>query len=139
MKYRSTRGSELKDFEEVLLSGLANDGGLFIPSEFPRLTLAEINELGSMTYEQLAVRIISLYTDNLFTDEELKDLVEISYSRFTNKKRSPLIKLSDNHFMLELFHGPTLAFKDFAMQIISNMFDLILKKKDRKIVTSESE
>ena len=77
MKYKSTRGgSEQKDFEEVLLSGLAEDGGLFIPSEFPKLSLAEINNLGSLTYEQLAVRIISLYTGNLFSNEELKVLVE---------------------------------------------------------------
>ncbi len=134
MKYKSTRGgSEQKDFEEVLLSGLAEDGGLFIPSEFPKLSLAEINNLGSLTYEQLAVRLISLYTGNLFSNEELKVLVEKSYSRFTHEKRSPLIKLSDNHFMLELFHGPTLAFKDFAMQIISRMFDFILEKNKRKI------
>ncbi len=134
MKYKSTRGgSEPKDFEEVLLSGLAKDGGLFIPSAFPKLSLAEVNNLGSLTYEQLAVRIISLYTGNLFSNEELKVLVEKSYSRFTDEKRSPLIKLSDNHFMLELFHGPTLAFKDFAMQVISRMFDFILEKNKRKI------
>ena len=134
MKYKSTRGgSEPKDFEEVLLSGLAKDGGLFIPSEFPKLSLTEINNLGSLTYEQLAVRIISLYTGNLFSKDELKVLVEKSYSRFTDKKRSPLTKLSDNHFMLELFHGPTLAFKDFAMQVISRMFDFILEKNKRKI------
>ena len=134
MKYKSTRGgSEPNDFEEVLLSGLAKDGGLFIPSEFPKLSLTEINNLGSLTYEQLAVRIISLYTGNLFSKDELKVLVEKSYSRFTDKKRSPLTKLSDNHFMLELFHGPTLAFKDFAMQIISRMFDFTLEKNKRKI------
>ena len=134
MKYKSTRGeTKQKNFEEVLLSGLAGDGGLFIPSEFPKLTLSEINKLRSMTYEQLAVRIISLYTGNLFSKEELKVLVEKSYAKFNNEKRSPLIKLSDNHFILELFHGPTLAFKDFAMQIISRMFDFILEKNKRKI------
>ena len=134
MKYKSTRGgSEPKSFEEVLLSGLASDGGLFIPAEFPKLTLAEINSFRTMTYEQLALKIISLYTDNLFSDDELKALVEKSYSQFSDQKRSPLIRLGKNHFMLELFHGPTLAFKDFAMQIISNMFELILKKKKRKI------
>ena len=134
MKYKSTRGgSKPKNFEEVLRSGLAGDGGLFIPSEFPKLTLSEINKLRSMTYEQLAVRIISLYTGNLFSKEELKVLVEKSYAKFNNEKRSPLIKLSDNHFLLELFHGPTLAFKDFAMQIISRMFDFLLEKNKRKI------
>ena len=134
MKYKSTRGgSELKNFEEVLLSGLAGDGGLFIPEEFPKLTLAEINKLGCMSYEQLAISIISLYAGNLFSNEELKFVVEKSYSKFTDEKRSPLIKLSDNHFMLELFHGPTLAFKDFAMQIISKMLDVILEKNKKKI------
>ncbi len=134
MKYKSTRGGcEPKSFEEVLLSGLASDGGLFIPSEFPKFTLAEIDNFRTMTYEQLALKIISPYTDNLFSNQELKGLIEKSYSRFTDKKRSPLIRLGENHYMLELFHGPTLAFKDFAMQIISKMFDLILKKKKRKI------
>ena len=97
MKYKSTRGgSQQKNFEEVLLSGLAGDGGLFIPEEFPKLTLEEINKLGCMSYEQLAISIISLYAGNLFSNEELKFVVEKSYSKFTDEKRSPLIKLSDN-------------------------------------------
>ncbi len=134
MKYQSTRGgSKIKNFEDVLLSGLSNDGGLFIPSEFPKLTRAEIDNLGNMTYEQLAAKIISLYTDNIFSNEELKILVENAYSDFNDKKISPLKKLTDNHFILELFHGPTLAFKDFAMQVISRMFDLILEKRNKKI------
>ena len=134
MLYFSTRGlDDSKDFSEVLLSGLAEDGGLFVPKFIPRLNQEILNKWRHLSYEKLALEIISLFSGDCFSRAELSDIVNESYAGFRHELKSPLIKLEDNHYFLELFHGPTLAFKDFAMQVIAAMFAKTLQKKNFNI------
>lgn len=134
MLYHSTRGSgQPKNFSEVLHSGLAGDGGLFVPDLIPKLNNETLKQWKNLSYEKLAVEIISLFSGDCFTKSELTEIVYESYSGFHHKLKSPLIKLEDNHYFLELFHGPTLAFKDFAMQVIAKMFAKTLRKKNLNI------
>ena len=134
MLYHSTRGLDgSKNFSEVLHSGLAGDGGLFVPKLIPVLNMETIAEWRHLSYEELAVEIISLFSGDCFSRSELSEIVHKSYSGFRHELKSPLIKLEENHYFLELFHGPTLAFKDFAMQVIAKMFSKTLRKKNSKI------
>ena len=134
MLYHSTRGLDnSKNFSEVLHAGLAGDGGLFVPKFIPQLNREILNQWRHLSYEELALEIISLFAGDCFSRTELSEIVIESYSGFHHELKSPLIKLEDNHFFLELFHGPTLAFKDFAMQVIARMFAKTLQKKDLKI------
>ena len=134
MLYHSTRGlDESKNFSEVLHSGLAGDGGLFVPKSIPMLNMETLNQWRHLSYEELAVEIIALFAGDCFSRSELAEIVHDSYSGFQHELKSPLIKLEDNHHLLELFHGPTLAFKDFAMQVIAKMFAKTLPKKNLKI------
>ena len=134
MLYHSTRGLDgSKSFSEVLHSGLAEDGGLFVPESVPILNIKTINEWRHHSYEELAVSIISLFSGDCFSRSELTEIVYQSYSGFQCELKSPLIKLGENHHFLELFHGPTLAFKDFAMQVIAKMFAKTLQKKNSNI------
>ena len=134
MLYHSTRGlDESKNFSEVLHSGLAGDGGLFVPKSIPMLNMETLNQWRHLSYEELAVEIIALFSGDCFSRSELAEIVHDSYSGFQHELKSPLIKLEDNHHLLELFHGPTLAFKDFAMQVIAKMFAKTLPKKNLKI------
>ena len=108
MLYHSTRGSDgSKSFSEVLHSGLAEDGGLFVPESVPILNIKTINEWRYHSYEELAVEIISLFAGDCFSRSELTEIVYQSYSGFQCELKSPLIKLEENHHFLELFHGPT--------------------------------
>ncbi len=134
MLYHSTRGLDnSKNFSEVLHAGLAGDGGLFVPKFIPQLNQEILNQWRHLSYEELALEIISLFSGDCFSRAELSEIVNESYSGFHHELKSPLIKLEDNHYFLELFHGPTLAFKDFAMQVIARMFAKTLQKKDLKI------
>ncbi len=134
MLYHSTRGLDnSKNFSEILHAGLAGDGGLFIPKFIPQLNQEILNQWRHLSYEELASEIISLFSGDCFSRAELAEIVNESYSGFHHELKSPLIKLEDNHYFLELFHGPTLAFKDFAMQVIAKMFAKTLQKKDVKI------
>ncbi len=134
MLYYSTRGLDNSDnFSDVLHSGLAGDGGLFVPKCIPKINLESIDRWRDLSYEKLAVEIISLFSGDCFSKSELKEIVYESYSGFQNDLKSPLIKLEKNHYFLELFHGPTFAFKDFAMQVIAKMFSNTLQKKNLKI------
>ena len=134
MLYHSTRGlEEPKSFYEVLHSGLARDGGLFVPKFIPRLDEKTLAQWKHLSYEKLAVEIISLFSGDCFSKTELSDIVHQSYSGFQHELKSPLIKLKEKHYFLELFHGPTLAFKDFAMQVIAKMFATTLQKKNLNI------
>ncbi len=134
MLYYSTRGLDgLKNFSEVLHSGLAGDGGLFVPKFIPKLDIEVLNKWRHLSYEELAVEIISLFSGDCFSRSELTEIVHDSYSGFQHELKSPLIELENNHYFLELFHGPTFAFKDFAMQVIAKMFTTTLQKKNLKI------
>ena len=133
MKYVSTRShSKTSTFEEVFLKGLAEDGGLFVPQELFKFNQTEINSLKDLNYQDLATEIIFKFTGNFIDKNQLSKLIQKSYSTFRHKN---IIDFSDvDEFkIMELFHGPTLAFKDIAMQFIGNLYEYYLNKKQTKI------
>ena len=133
MEYISTRNSEKNfSFKDVFLKSLAADGGLFVPKKIPTFTSQEIEKLKNLPYEELAVKIILKFCDDEFNEKELKDLVSNSYKNFRVNDVVAIKKVGKVN-LLELFHGPTLAFKDIAMQVIGNMYEKILKKNNLKI------
>jgi len=131
VKYVSTRGSTSEQtFEDVLLSGLARDGGLFVPTEWPHVSLAEIAALAPLSYTQIVTRIVRPFIeDTLVSDAELTRIVDQAYDEFRDPAIAPLRQLDDDTWLLELFHGPTLAFKDFALQLLGGLFDHVLGKR----------
>jgi len=135
INYLSTRGGEnsLK-YEDVLLSGLARDGGLFMPSEWPVFSHSDLNEMKNLDYSQLAARIMEPFIEPSLTSDELLKICKSTYSSFTHAEVAPLHKIEENLFILELFHGPTLAFKDYAMQFLSKAFNTALSKRKQRAV-----
>ena len=133
MKYISTRdNSKEYSFEQVFIKGLADDGGLFVPKEVKKYSEAELKALSNLTYQNLAKEIIYPFIGNFMTADELSDAVDKSYSVFRKDNAIDLIKLGDTK-ILELFHGPTLAFKDIAMQLLGNFYEHYLKKNNKNI------
>ena len=133
MKYTSTRNrSKEFNFSEVFIKGLADDGGLFIPKTVPKLSNEELQRFSKLNYQDLAKEIIFLFCNETIEKNELSNIIERSYLKFREKN---VIKLSDvgKNKLLELFHGPTLAFKDIAMQFIGNLYDYQLKTIEKKI------
>lgn len=134
MQYISTRGSApVLTFEDAMLTGLARDGGLYVPASVPVLTKAEIAALAGLSYEEIALRVMARFTGDTFPDGVLAGLIAQAYGGFGHAARAPLKQLAPNHFLLELFHGPTLAFKDFAMQAIGQMFQFALARSGQRI------
>lgn len=134
MKYISTRGRAPKlSFEDVVLQGLATDGGLYIPENLPKFSEEEISQMKKLNYQDLTLKIIQPFVGGEISDDDLKKIIEKSYSKFSNKAIAPIKQLSSNQFLLELFHGPTLAFKDFALQFLGNIFDFILERRKEKV------
>ena len=133
MEYISTRNTQNTfSFKDVFLKGLASDGGLFIPKKIPIFSKEELKELEKETYNDLAVKIISKFCGKEFNQKEIREIIENSYKNF-RVKNVVVIKKIGNLNLLELFHGPTLAFKDIAMQVIGNMYEKILKKNKLQI------
>ncbi|ACC98414.1 Threonine synthase [Elusimicrobium minutum Pei191] len=131
MKYIDTRGgNKTFNFEQVLLGGLTENGGLYVPETLPKFTKSEIESMRGLSYNGLAFKILRPFTEDCFTDAELKNIIELAYKNFSEGEIAPLKKLKDNILVLELFHGPTLAFKDFAMQILGQMFETVLKRNN---------
>ena len=117
MRYISTRGSApVLSFEDALLTGLARDGGLYVPETIPRFSDKDLADMATMSYEDVAFKVMRPFIGDTFTDAEFTALIDKAYSGFNHTVRAPLVQLDQGHFLLELFHGPTLAFKDFAMQ-----------------------
>ena len=134
MRYISTRGQAPDlTFGEAMLTGLARDGGLYVPAEIPVWTHQQIADLAGLSYEEVAFRVMKPFCGETFTDAELHGAIAKAYAGFGHAARAPLVQLAPGHFLLELFHGPTLAFKDFAMQIIGQLFQIALSKDGRKI------
>ncbi len=130
MKYISTRGGgEAQDFEQVLLTGLAPDGGLYVPQQLPHFSQQEIASWSGLSYADLALKVITPFVGDSIPQAELKRCLDESYAQFTHQDVAPLVKLGSNEWILELYHGPTLAFKDFALQVLGRMLDFVLKKK----------
>ncbi|MGI9389534.1 MAG: threonine synthase [Boseongicola sp.] len=134
MHYVSTRGQAPKlSFEEAMRTGLARDGGLYLPETIPSMSNADIAALAGIPYEDAAFRVMRPFVGDAFSDEEFHGIITRAYQNFGHEARAPLVQLGANHFLLELFHGPTLAFKDFAMQLIGQMFQTSLGRRGDRI------
>ena len=134
MRYISTRGQAPDlSFEEAMLTGLARDGGLYVPESIPTLTADQIAAMAGQSYEDVAFTVMRPFIGDTFTDAEFKNLITKAYAGFGHAARAPLVQLAPNHFLLELFHGPTLAFKDFAMQLIGQMFQAALGRSGNRV------
>ena len=135
MKFISTRGeSPAVNFEEAILTGLASDGGLFIPESLPQFDQTTISGWVNLSYQELAFNIFKPFIDGEIEDKQLKQIIAKSYSTFRHPAIAPLVQTDHKEWVLELFHGPTLAFKDFALQFLGNLLDYFLSKRNQKVV-----
>jgi len=135
LNYISTRGkAPTLGFEEVVLAGLASDGGLYVPETIPSFSLPEIAAMAELDYRTLAHTIMRPYVADALNDAELKSLIDASYDSFRHEAIAPLKQIGTNEWVLELFHGPTLAFKDFALQFLGRMVDHLLIRRNENVV-----
>lgn len=134
MKYVSTRGQAPElGFEDVLLTGLARDGGLYVPAVIPQLSTDEIHSFRGMSYSQVAFRVMKPFVCPEISEDDFEEITAKAYSTFRHKTVVPLAQTGSNDWILELFHGPTLAFKDVALQLLGHLFDHVLTRKGRKV------
>jgi threonine synthase len=130
MQFISTRGqAPSTSFSDVLLAGLAPDGGLYLPQSWPRLSASEIAAFKGARYQDAAFQILSRFTQGSFSDAELREAVEAAYAKFDVPEIAPLVEIGEGRYLLELFHGPTLAFKDVALQVLGQLFSRALAKR----------
>lgn len=135
IRYISTRGaSPALSFEDTVLAGLAPDGGLYVPDHIPVFSMPEIAAMQALSYPELAYAIISRFTGESVPPAELQRIISESYKSFRHTAVAPLKQLDAHTFLLELFHGPTLAFKDFALQFLGRLLNYILEKRGQKAV-----
>ena len=135
MKYISTRGqAPALNFEEVMLTGLASDGGLYIPETLPTFSEEQIAGFAKLSYSELAFEIMQPFVAGCINDADFKDMVDDCYKEFRHPAVAPLVQLGHNEWVLELFQGPTLAFKDFALQLLGRLLDHVLEKRQQKVV-----
>lgn len=133
VKYISTRGEAPKlDFQNVLLAGLARDGGLYLPESWPTLSHDTIASFAGQTFADVAVEVIAPFTGGTIPRAELKRMADEAYASFGHPAVTPLVEIGPNRFVLELFHGPTLAFKDVAMQLLARLMDYALESQGRR-------
>ncbi len=133
MKYVSTRGqAPVLEFEDVMLSGLARDGGLYVPETWPTFSAEQIEALRGCSYQEIAFQVMFPFVSSSIDEAEFKELIDQAYSGFSHRAVAPLVQMDDNLWLLELFHGPTLAFKDFAMQILGLLMDRALIKRGER-------
>ena len=133
MKYISTRNNKKTfEFKDVFIKGLADDGGLFIPESLSKYSETEISSFTNLEYNDLAKKIISTFIGDFMSENDLSNIIDKSYSVFRKKNVVNLIKVGDRS-VLELFHGPTLAFKDIAMQLLGNFYEYYLNNENQKI------
>lgn len=140
--YRSTRSSQEQalSFEDVVMTGLAPDGGLFLPSSIPKLPTNFLEDWKDLTFNELAFEILRLYINpKEIPDFDLIELITKSYSTFRSNQITPIKKLQDKLYILELFHGPTYAFKDVALQFVGNLFEYFLKRRNANKSETERE
>lgn len=134
MEYVSTRGKIRKiGFLDAFLMGLANDGGLLVPSEIPVVPASTLKEWQQLSYQELVLAIFSYYTNGEIPEDELKEMVYASYATFRDPEVTPVRKLTDDLYLLELFHGPTFAFKDIALQFMGQLYTYVSRKQGKKI------
>jgi threonine synthase len=131
MQYVSTRGSApALDFENVTLAGLAKDGGLYLPAAWPSFSRDEILAMRGLSYVETAVRVMTPFVGDALGQDELRELCTTAYGRFSHQAVTPLVQLDSQHWLLELFHGPTLAFKDVALQLLGLLFEKFLSRRE---------
>lgn len=134
MRYISTRGAApALEFDDVLLAGLARDGGLYVPESWPRFSADDIRALRNLRYPELAFRVMRPYVENCVSEEELASLVGEAYASFDHEAVVPLKQIGAEEYLLELFHGPTLAFKDVALQLVGRLFDHVLGRRGERV------
>jgi len=137
VEYLSTRHSgpqaAARSFDEVLLTGLAEDGGLFVPASLPSLTREDFAGYAGLPYAEVAARIMALFAGDSFSLDELRRLANTAYRDFRHAAVAPLVQLDERLWLLELFHGPTLAFKDLALQLVGPLFDAALARRGEHV------
>ena len=134
MRYISTRGqAPVRDFAGVLLAGLAEDGGLYMPETWPAFTADQLREMRGLPYPELAARVMQPFMAGSIDPDTLLRLCRESYAGFAHKAVVPLVQLDTNLWTQELFHGPTLAFKDMALQLVGRLFDHVLTQQDQRV------
>ncbi len=135
MKYISTRGqAPALDFEQVLLTGLASDGGLYVPETLPTFSEEEIADMAGLDYPALAQKIITPFVEDCVPGDDLGRILKETYAEFRHGAVAPMVQLGANQWVLELFHGPTLAFKDFALQLLGRLLDYVLERRHQKVL-----
>lgn len=135
MRYISTRGeAPALGFEDVLLTGLAPDGGLYVPESLPHFSLEEIRSWRGLPYTQLAFNIMYPFVEEAIPEADFRQMLDDTYGAFAHKAVAPLVQLDTNEWVMELFRGPTLAFKDFALQLLGRLLDYVLEKRQEHAV-----
>lgn len=133
MRYISTRGrAKALGFEDVLMTGLARDGGLYVPDQYPELSGKQIAAFAGKPYQEVAVEILRLFMGDAVPKPELAEIIRRAYERFEHKLVAPLQPIGPDEYVLELFRGPTLAFKDIAMQVLAGLIDRTLRKRNSR-------
>lgn len=133
MQYASTRGrAPILAFDDVLLQGLARDGGLYLPTEWPQLSQAEIAALAGLDYAEAAQRILTPFIGGTIPQDAFDAMTRAAYGTFHHEAVAPLVQVAPSHFVLELFHGPTMAFKDVAMQLLARLMDHVLARRGQR-------
>jgi threonine synthase len=133
MKYVSTRGEAPElGFQDALLAGLARDGGLYVPKHWPKLSKTEIASMAGQPYAETAKKVLAPFVEGEVPIADFHAMVDEAYASFHHPAVAPLVQIADNHWVMELFHGPTLAFKDVAMQLLARMMDYVLAQRGQK-------
>ncbi len=133
MKYVSTRGeAPVPGFSDALLAGLARDGGLYLPQDYPQFSPEQIRDLRGKSYVDIALAVLTPFVDGEIPHSDFRRMVHEAYGTFRHDAVCPLVQTGANEFVLELFHGPTLAFKDVAMQLLARMMDYVLAQRGER-------
>jgi len=133
VRYISTRGkAPVLNFEEVVLTGLARDGGLYVPETWPQFSKDDIRSLAGMSYAEAAAFLLQPFLGDSISDVDFRAMTEKAYASFANKAVVPISQLDSNEFLMELYHGPTLAFKDVALQVLGLLYDHLLGRQKRR-------
>ena len=134
LRYVSTRGqAPVLEFEDAVLAGLARDGGLYVPESWPQLGVEQLRGLRGASYAEIAYQVIAPFVGDAIAEDDLRSMLDEAYAGFGHPAVAPLRQLDGNSWLLELFHGPTLAFKDFALQLLGRLFDHILARRGERV------
>lgn len=134
MRYISTRGeAPALSFEDVLLAGLARDGGLYVPESWPAIGADDLRAMRGLSYPEIAVRVMAPFLGGAIPEADFRRIVADAYSGFEHPAIAPLVQLDERFWLMELFHGPTIAFKDYALQLVGRLFDHFLAKRGSRV------